>query len=104
MQYVLKALILILTHLSSQSTQPNGSSSAGPLLWRRFVTLSPRPNNLAMGCVSKGLLRLSPGDPAEGLLHTNKIYKYKHKRNVLDTTGMILCFHPPTKCDKLTEM
>lgn len=75
MQYVLKALILIVTHLSSQSTQPNGSSSAGPLLWRRFVTLSPRPNNLAMGCVSKGLLWLSPGDPAEGLLHTNKIYK-----------------------------
>jgi hypothetical protein len=102
--YVFKALILILTHLSSQSTQPNGSSSAGPLLWRRFVILSPRPNNLAMGCVSNGLLQLSPGDPAEGLLHTNKIRKYEHKKNVLDTTGMILRSHPPTTCTTLTEM
>jgi hypothetical protein len=101
--YVFKALILILTHLSSQSTQPNGSSSEGPLLWRRFVTLSPRPNNLAMGCVSNGLLQLSPGDPAEGLLHTN-ICKYEHKKNVLDITGMILCSHPLTKCATLTEM
>jgi hypothetical protein len=47
-----------------------------------------------MGSVSNGLLRLSPGDPAEGLLHTNKTYKYEHKKNVLDTTGMILYFHP----------